>query len=79
MSKDKIEVFIADREFQGRQLAARCGPCSAGRAAFFQVTGVLLIVFATGLMAHGIHEFQETGLLPIPVEHVWDINYLPAV
>jgi high-affinity iron transporter len=46
---------------------------------FFQVTGVLLIVFATGLMAHGIHEFQETGLLPIPVEHVWDINYLPAV
>ena len=43
---------------------------------FFQVTGVLLIVFAAGLVAHGVHEFQEAGLLPILVEHVWDINLL---
>ncbi|HID61261.1 MAG TPA: high-affinity iron transporter [Anaerolineae bacterium] len=41
---------------------------------FFQVTGVLLIVFAAGLVAYGVHEFQEAGLLPILVEHVWDIN-----
>jgi high-affinity iron transporter len=41
---------------------------------FFRVTGVLLIVFAAGLVAHGVHEFQEAGLLPILIEHVWDIN-----
>jgi high-affinity iron transporter len=41
---------------------------------FFTVTGILLIVFAAGLLAHGIHEFQEAGLLPLTVEHVWDTN-----
>jgi high-affinity iron transporter len=41
---------------------------------FFTVTGILLIVFAAGLLAHGIHEFQEAGLLPMTVEHVWDTN-----
>ena len=41
---------------------------------FFRVTGVLLIVFAAGLVAHGVHEFQEAALLPIFIEHVWDIN-----
>jgi high-affinity iron transporter len=41
---------------------------------FFTVTGILLIVFAAGLLAHGAHEFQEAGLLPIAVEHVWDTN-----
>lgn len=37
-------------------------------------TGVLLIVFAAGLVAHGIHEFQEAGLLPVFIEHLWDTN-----
>ena len=41
---------------------------------FFRSTGVLLIIFAAGLLAYGIHEFQEAGLLPIFVEHVWNIN-----
>ena len=41
---------------------------------FFTVTGILLIVFAAGLLAHGLHEFQEAGLLPLTVEHVWDTN-----
>ena len=41
---------------------------------FFTITGVLLIVFAAGLLAHGVHEFQEAGLLPMTVEHVWDTN-----
>ncbi len=41
---------------------------------FFTVTGTLLIVFAAGLLAHGIHEFQEAGLLPVTIEHVWDTN-----
>jgi high-affinity iron transporter len=42
--------------------------------AFFQVTSVLLILFAAGLVAHGIHELQEAALLPTVVEHVWDVN-----
>ena len=32
-------------------------------AAFFRVTGVLLILFAAGLVAHAAHEFAEAGLL----------------
>jgi high-affinity iron transporter len=43
---------------------------------FFTVTGTLLIVFAAGLLAHGIHEFQEAGLLPVTIEHVWDTNVI---
>jgi len=41
---------------------------------FFTVTGVLLIVFAAGLLAHAIHEFQEAGLVPAVVEEIWDTN-----
>ena len=41
---------------------------------FFTVTGTLLIVFAAGLLAHGIHEFQEADVLPTTIEHVWDTN-----
>jgi len=41
---------------------------------FFQVTGLLLILFAAGLVAHGIHEFNEVGWIPGVIEHVWDVN-----
>ncbi|MFQ5812482.1 MAG: iron uptake transporter permease EfeU [Anaerolineae bacterium] len=44
--------------------------------AFFRVTSVLLILFAAGLVAHGVHELQEAGVLPVIVEHVWDINHI---
>jgi high-affinity iron transporter len=44
--------------------------------AFFRVTSILLILFAAGLIAHGIHEFQEAGVFPILVEHVWDVNHI---
>src|SRR5512141_3324861 len=37
---------------------------------FFQVTGILLILFAAGLVAHGVHEFNEVGWIPVIVEHV---------
>ena len=43
---------------------------------FFQVTGILLILFAAGLVAHGIHEFNEIGWIPTVIEHVWDVNPL---
>ena len=41
---------------------------------FFQVTGLLLILFAAGLVAHGVHEFNEISWIPSIVEHVWDVN-----
>lgn len=44
---------------------------------FFNVTSILLILFAAGLVAHGVHELQEAGIIPIVVEHIWDVN--PAV
>jgi len=43
---------------------------------FFQVTSVLLILFAAGLVAHGIHEFIEAGIIPAIIEQVWDINHI---
>ncbi len=42
----------------------------------FLITGILLILFAAGLVAHGVHELQEASVLPIFVEHVWDVNPL---
>ena len=41
---------------------------------FFNITSILLILFAAGLVAHGIHEFQEAELIPTLIEPVWDIN-----
>jgi len=41
---------------------------------FFKVTNVLLIVFAAGLVAYSVHEFNEAGLIPPIIEHVWNIN-----
>jgi len=41
---------------------------------FFQVTGILLLLFAAGLVAHGVHEFNEVGWIPGVVEHIWNTN-----
>jgi high-affinity iron transporter len=42
----------------------------------FSVSSILLMLFATGLFARSIHEFQEFGLIPTFVSHIWDINYV---
>jgi len=41
---------------------------------FFNITSILLILFAAGLVAHGVHELQEANIIPMGIEHVWDIN-----
>jgi high-affinity iron transporter len=41
---------------------------------FFQVTGFLLILFAAGLIANGVHEFNEVGWIPSMIEHVWNLD-----
>jgi len=43
---------------------------------FFQVTNLLLLLFAAGLLAHGVHEFNEVGLIPGVIDPVYDINWL---
>jgi high-affinity iron transporter len=43
---------------------------------FFQVTNILLILFAAGLVAYGVHELNEAGVIPPIVEEVWNINHL---
>src|SRR3989338_2123177 len=41
---------------------------------FFNITSILLILFAAGLVANGVHELQEANIIPMGIEHVWDIN-----
>ncbi len=41
---------------------------------FFNITGMLLILFAAGLVVRGVQEFQEAGIIAPVVEHVWDFS-----
>jgi len=41
---------------------------------FFNISSILLILFAAGLVAHGMHELAEAKIVPEIIEHVWDIN-----
>lgn len=41
---------------------------------FFQVTNVLLILFAAGLVANSIGEFNQAGVLPEVIAHIWNTS-----
>lgn len=41
---------------------------------FFNITGVLLILFAGGMLGLGIHEWQEAGIIPFGTAAAWDVN-----
>jgi high-affinity iron transporter len=43
---------------------------------FFDVTSLFLVVFAAGLLAHGVAEFQEIGWLPIMTGTAWNTEWL---
>jgi high-affinity iron transporter len=43
---------------------------------FFQVTNILLLFFAAGLVAHGVHELIEASWIPAIIDPVWDINHI---
>lgn len=42
----------------------------------FNVSSILLILFAAGLVAHGVHEFEEAGLVSGIVAPLFDINHI---
>ncbi len=41
---------------------------------FFWATGAVLVIFGAGLLATGLHELQEAGILPTLVQPVWNMN-----
>ncbi len=41
---------------------------------FFRVTGIVLLLMAAGLLAHGLHELQEAALVPTVIDQVWNMN-----
>lgn len=43
---------------------------------FFRVTSTLLILFAAGLVAKAVHEFNEVGWIPAIVHPVWNTRHV---
>jgi high-affinity iron transporter len=41
---------------------------------FFQVTSLILILFAAGLVAQGVAEFNEAGIIPAIISPIWNLN-----
>ena len=41
---------------------------------FFRTTSTLLILFAAGLVAHGVHELQEAHLFPVLTAQAWNMS-----
>ena len=58
----------------GVGLAIHQGSLKVSLKAFFNWTSVLLVLFAAGMMAYGIHELQEAGLFLIGPLEIWNIN-----
>jgi high-affinity iron transporter len=38
---------------------------------FFQIAGLLLVVFGAAMLRYSVHEFEEVGLIPPMIERVW--------
>lgn len=43
---------------------------------FFKLTGLILILFAAGLIAHSVAEFNEAGIIPTIISPIWNLNSL---
>jgi high-affinity iron transporter len=43
---------------------------------FFSITGIILIFFAAGLIAHAVAEFNEAGIIPAIISPIWNLNPL---
>jgi high-affinity iron transporter len=38
---------------------------------FFQIAGILLVVFGAAMLRYSVHEFEEVGLIPPMIERIW--------
>jgi high-affinity iron transporter len=43
---------------------------------FFQITTVILVLFAAGMMALSVREFIDAGVIPGLINPVWNLNYV---
>ncbi len=43
---------------------------------FFQLTSIVLIFFAAGLVGSAVHEFNELNWIPAAIEPVYDLNHV---
>lgn len=50
------------------------GVVSMNLAMFFKITGAALIVIAAGVLAYGVHDLQEAGILPGIDNLAWNID-----
>ncbi len=41
---------------------------------FFQITGLILILFAAGLIGHSVAEFNDAGFVPGIISPIWNFN-----
>ena len=55
------------------------GALTLNMGRFFTVTGVLLIFVAAGILAYGVHDLQEAGILPGLYTLAFDVSgVIPA-
>ena len=40
------------------------------------ITNILLIFFAAGMVAYGMHELNEAGWIPVIIYPIWDSNHI---
>ncbi len=40
----------------------------------FRNTGLLLLLFAAGLVGHAVHEFNELGWIPPLMDPIWNLS-----